>query len=162
MRSRADHGTGICRISFYWPVRGRSALMLRLRSERLQVFSLPAHRIVDAVPSAGVVEENPLFDSPGIHLAILAEMNGALRESVGLTAGVQAVHIGFVFVGANVGVKKRRIHKSKNRPHEEHQREHRRIADSAYLPSFTPAGKGGFGAPAKQSKKNKQANQQVT
>jgi len=109
--------------------------MLRLRSEKLQVFSLPAHRIVDAVPSAGVVEENPLFDSPGIHLAILAEMNGALRESVGLTAGVQAVHIGFVFVGANVGVKKRRIHKSKNRPHEEHQREHRRIADSAYLPS---------------------------
>src|SRR5712692_5428723 len=103
------------------PLLGRSqaplVLVIRLRSEELQVFRLPAHRIVDAIPAAGMVEEDPLFDWSRIHLAILAEMNGGLREAIGLAAGVQAVHVGFMFVAANVRVKERRVHKCKQRTH---------------------------------------------
>src|SRR5260370_39778679 len=67
---------------------GSFALMVRLRCENLQVLGFPAHRVADAVPSAGVVEENPLFDRPTTHLSILAQANGGLREAVRPAAGV--------------------------------------------------------------------------
>src|SRR5437879_1177094 len=62
----------------------------------LKVLPLPLHGVVNAVPAAGMVEEDDLLDRAGAHLAVLAEVDGGLREAVGLAAGVDAVHVGLV------------------------------------------------------------------
>src|SRR5437016_13172991 len=96
-------------------------LAVRSRSEKLQIFCLPAHRIVDAIPAARMVEEDPFFGCARVHLAILAKMNGGLREAVRLSAGVQAVHVGFVFVRADVRVEEWRVYEAKKRSQKEDQ-----------------------------------------
>src|SRR5438046_10379586 len=94
-----------------------------------------------------MVEEDPLFEWAGVHLAILAEMNGRLRKAVGLSASVQAVHIGFVFVGADMGVKEWRVYEGKERTQKEDQGKHRGIPNYAHLPEFSPASQGPFEGP---------------
>ena len=122
----------------------RFLLIACLRCEQFQVFRLPEHRVVDPIPAAGVVEEDPLFEWTGVHLAILAEMNGGLREPVRLPAGVQAVHVGFVFVRADVRVEEWRVYEGKERTQKEDQGKHRGIPNSAHLPAFSPASQGPF------------------
>ena len=99
-------------------------LAVRHSGQKLQVFCLPAHRVVDAIPAAKMVEEDPLLDCARVHLAVLAEMNGSLREAVRLSAGVQAVHVGLVFVRADVRVKEWRVYEVKKRTQKEDQRKH--------------------------------------
>src|SRR6266705_3926014 len=69
-----------------------------------QVLRLPPHGGQDAVPAAGVIEEDPLLDRAGTHLAVLAEVNGRLRETVRLPAGVDAIHVRFGFLRPGHGV----------------------------------------------------------
>ena len=76
--------------------------------EKLQIFCVPAHGGVDAVAPARVVEEDLLLYPPRIHLAILPQVDRGLRKAVGLAAGIQAVLVGFVFVGPRLGIQHRR------------------------------------------------------
>ena len=108
-----------------------------------------------------MVEEDPLFEWAGVHLAILAEMDGRLRKAVGLSAGVQAVHIGFVFVGADVGVKEWRVYEGKERSQKEDQGKHRGIPNSVHLPGFSPASQGPFKGPPQGSEDNHDDNREV-
>src|SRR5713101_8686160 len=80
--------------------RVRSTRVL-LPGEQFQILRLPAHRGINAIPSAGVVKENPLLHLPGIHFAVFAEMDCSLGKAVGLPARVQSVHVGFVFLSAD-------------------------------------------------------------
>src|SRR5438046_7101413 len=83
--------------------RGLGTMLL----EEAEIFCLPRHRVVDTVPPARMVEEDPFFEWAGAHLAIFAEVNRALREAVGLARGVESVHIGFVLGDASFGIRDR-------------------------------------------------------
>src|SRR5882762_2590243 len=78
---------------------------LLVTGEQLHILSLPAHRGVDAIASAGVIEKNPLLDWARIHLAVFAQMDRSLGKAIGLPARVQAIHVGFVFLSACKGVR---------------------------------------------------------
>src|ERR1700733_8134440 len=75
-----------------------------LPRKQLQVLGFPTHRGINAIAAARMIEEDPLFKRPGIHLPILAKMNSSLRESVRLAARVQSIHIGFILLCASPGV----------------------------------------------------------
>src|ERR1700733_8408312 len=93
---------------------------------------------MDAMAATGMIEENPFFHRAGAHLAVFAEVNCGLREAVGLAAGVDAVHVGFVFVGSRLGVLDGREDKAKNREDQQYQGKYSDIADAAYLPFLSP------------------------
>ena len=57
--------------------------------EQLEVFRLPAHRRIDAVPAARMIEEYPFFDGARIHLAVLAKMDGGLSKPIRLPAALR-------------------------------------------------------------------------
>src|SRR5690349_10802090 len=109
---------------------------------------------MDAVPATGMIEEDPFFDLAGIHLAVLAEMDGSLREAVGLPASVQAVHVGLVFVRADVRVKEWRVDEATKRTHKENKGKHSRIADPAQFPALSPSSESAFERPSKQGEEN--------
>src|SRR5437016_6278333 len=72
-----------------------------LRVESRQVLCLPLHRCMDPISSTRMIEEKPLLDRTGTHLAILPQMNGRLCEAIRLPARVEAVHVGFEFLRAD-------------------------------------------------------------
>src|SRR5439155_5013517 len=74
----------------------------------LGVFGFPAHGGGDAGASAGMVEEDELFDGAGIEFAIFAEHQVGVGLAVRLLGCVKAVHISFELHGAGDGVVDRR------------------------------------------------------
>jgi len=115
--------------------------MLRLRSEKLQVFSLPTHRIVDAVPSAGWSKKIHSSTAPDSSCDTRRDewRLARIRRADGC---VQAVHIGFVFVGANVVLKNGVYTNPRIVP-----REHQRSTAVSPIPRIFivhPSGKGAF------------------
>src|ERR1017187_9875206 len=132
--------------------RGTAAARLsaRLGREQLQILLLPAHGVIDSVVAAGMVEEDVLLHRAGMHLAILAQMNRSLRETVGLAAGIQSEHVGFVLGSARVSVEQRRGDESYDRDQQNDQRQHRRVADAADLPPLSPALQAPAQRPAQQ------------
>src|SRR5260370_621016 len=114
---------------------GRNRILAAMR----QVLGLPAHGGEDAVAATGMVEGDPLLDRPRAHLAGLAEVNGGLREAIGLTAGVQTVHVGLALLRAGHGVVNRGQYEEEDRAQEEDQRQHGGVANVANLPSLSPA-----------------------
>ena len=68
---------------------------------------------MDAVPAAGVVEEQEFLDRAGMHLAVFGQLHGRLGKTVGLACGIQAERVGLGFHAAGDGVGHRR--------HEEHE-----------------------------------------
>src|SRR6266403_1214224 len=116
---------------------------------------------MDAIPAAGMVEENPFFDWPGIHLAIFAEMDSTLREAVGLPAGIQAIHVGFVFVRPDMRVEEWCVREATKRTHKKNERKHGCIADSAYFPAFSPPAEGPVKRPTKHGEENCDDNGEV-
>src|ERR1017187_4787403 len=89
--------------------RGTAAarVFARLGREQLQILLLPSHRVIDSVVTAGMVEEDVLFHRARMHLAILAQMDGTLRETIGLAAGIQAEHVRFMLRDPTVSVEQR-------------------------------------------------------
>src|SRR6266576_3101186 len=108
-----------------------------------------------------MVEEVPLFEWARVHLAIFAEMNGRLRKAVGLSARVQAVQIGFVFIGADMGFKVWRVYEGKERTQKEDQGKHRGIPNYAHLPEFSPASQGPFEGPPQRSEDDHDDSREV-
>src|SRR5580692_9743226 len=133
----------------------RHLLLHDVGSKQRQVLRLPTHGSLNAISPAGVVEENPFLHRAGAHLAILAQMNRSSRETVGLTAGVQSVHVSLILVSPDMRVDKRRVHESKHRTEQQNQRQHRCVPNAANLPTLAPAGQSAFEGPAQQSKENK-------
>src|ERR1700690_2124847 len=115
------------------------AFRARPGSEQLQILLLPGHRVMDSVVTAGMVEEDVLLHRTGMHLAILAQMNRGLRETIGLAAGIQSEHVGFVLGSASVSIEQRRGDESYDRDQQNDQRQHRRVPDAADLPPLSPA-----------------------
>src|SRR5438105_11845739 len=111
------------------------ARSVRLRVEQTQIFFLPPHRGQDPVTAARMVEEDDLLNRAGTHLAIFTEVDRGLRETVGLTAGVETVHVRFTLLRARVSVQYRCQHKEEERAEQDHERQDRRIADCADLPA---------------------------
>src|ERR1051326_7894968 len=108
-------------------------------SELPSVLRFPIHRGANAISSARVIEEDPLFDRAGTHLPILREMNRRLREAVGLAAGVDAVHVRFALGGAGHRVEHRREDEEEDRAHEHDKRKNGGVAESADAPARAPA-----------------------
>jgi len=138
--------------------RGRVGHPRGLVLEKLEVLGFPLHGVVDAAASGRMIEEDPLFDRAGGHFAIFAEMNRGLGESVGLAAGVDTVHVGFVLVGANVCVENRRKDKEKCSDDQQSKRQNGRIANAGDLPSFAIACQGPAESPTKNRKENHDDN----
>src|ERR1039458_7027993 len=86
----------------------------------------------------------------GMHLAILAQMDRGLRETIGKAAGIQSIHVGFVLRSANVSVKQRRGDESYDGDQQNDQRQHGRVADAADLPPLSPAMQAPSQRPAQQ------------
>src|SRR5713101_7820831 len=111
---------------------------LRLLCHQLQVLRLPLHGIVNPVAAAGMIEEYPLLHWARTHLAIFAQMNRTLGETIRLPAGIEPVHVGLVLLRPNKSIDHRRQHKDEDQPHEYDQWKHRSIADAANLPPLSP------------------------
>src|SRR5205085_2011833 len=105
---------------------------------RRQVLALPSHRREDAISSARVIEEDPLLDATGTHLAVFAEVNGRLRGAVGLARGVQAIHVGFALLRADDRVGHGRENKEEERTDESDERKDGRVADAVHSPFRSP------------------------
>ena len=58
--------------------------------EQLEILGLPPHGVVDAPATTRVIVENPFFNRAGAHLAVFAEMDGALCSAVGLATGISS------------------------------------------------------------------------
>src|SRR6185436_1497095 len=110
-----------------------------LSVEQRQILRFPLHGCMNPIPAAGVIEEDPLLDRAGAHLAVLAEVDGRLREAVGLARGVQAVHVGLRFLHAHRRVQDRRQYEEEDRREQHDQRQHGGVADAADLPAVAPA-----------------------
>src|ERR1700691_5940737 len=128
------------------------SLRISRRCKEFQIFRLPLHGVVDAVATAGMIEENPFFDGAGAHLAIFAQVDGSLREAVRLAAGIDAVHVGFMLFGSRLRVLDRREDETENREDQQYEREHCNIADASNLPFFSPAFQRPVERPAQQGK----------
>ncbi|HEY6386465.1 MAG TPA: hypothetical protein VIX91_12365 [Candidatus Acidoferrum sp.] len=81
-------------------------------------------------------------------------MDRSSCESIWLPAGVQPVHVRFIFVRADVRVDKKRVHESKHRTEKQNQRQYCRVPNAADLPAFATS-KRAFKGPAQQSEENK-------
>src|SRR5689334_9968225 len=79
-----------------------------LKVSPLPILRFPLHRHQDAVPAAGMIEEDPLLQGTRRHLPVLAQEQGRLREAVGLARRVDAEEIRLRLVGADDGVGDRR------------------------------------------------------
>src|SRR6266478_7389177 len=134
--------------------------MIGFRNEELQVFSLPEHRCTDAIAAARMVEEDPFFQRSRAHFAVFTEMNRGLREAIRLAAGVQAIHVRFEFIRASVGVEESSRHKAEKGAHQENQREHRRVADSANLPLCSPPAEGPIQRPSQKDEEDDDENRE--
>ena len=86
-----------------------------------------------------MIEKNPLFDGAGIHFAIFAEMDRRLGKAVGLPAGVQSVHVGFVFLRAGVRVHDGCDDGAKDREEQQCEGKNGGVTDSPNLPLLAPA-----------------------
>src|SRR5664279_2996114 len=112
---------------------------ISLTSEQFQILSLPAHRGVNAIASAGVIEKDPFLDGTRIHLAVFAKMDRPLGQAIGLPARVQTVHVGFVFLRAREGVHDRSEGETKDGDQQHHKRKNGRVAHASDLPLLAPA-----------------------
>ena len=116
---------------------------------------------MDAISPARMIEEDPLFDGARVHFSILSEVNRSLSETVRLAAGVQAVHISLVLVGANVRIQEGRIHKTHERTQEKNKWNHGRIADSSHPPALSPSSQASFQRPPQEGKENSDDHREV-
>ena len=114
----------------------------------VQVLGLPDHRAMDAIPPAGMVEEQEFLDRAGMHLAVFGQLHGRLGKTVGLACGIQAerVGLGFHAVGDGVGHRRHEEHEDGEQCREQWQPGH--VADTAQSPAFAPAAFGPPEAPA--------------
>jgi len=55
---------------------------------------------MDALPAAGMVEEQKFFDQAGMHLAVFGQLHGRLGRTVGLACSIQAERVGLGFYAA--------------------------------------------------------------
>src|ERR1700760_4182415 len=85
-----------------------------------------------------MIKENPLFHGARAHFSILTQMNSGLRKAVGLAAGIETVHISFIFAGARLGVLNGREHEEKRGGDEEDQRENGDVGDPIDVPLRAP------------------------
>src|ERR1700683_4864686 len=102
--------------------------------------------------AAWMIEENPFLDGAGAHFAVFAQVDGGLSEAVGLAAGVDAIHVGFMLVGSRLRVLDRREDESENREDQQYERKHCDIADASNLPFLSPAFQRPVKSPAQQGK----------
>src|SRR5215467_1743221 len=119
--------------------RNRHCRVWRIGHEQSEIFRFPAHGIGDTVATAWVIEKYPFFYRSRTHLSVLAEMDRSLGEAIGLAAGVQAVHVGFVFLSAGKCVVNRGPRKGQDRDQQHCQWQYRWISNITDLPPAAPA-----------------------
>src|SRR5215469_5382966 len=74
------------------------------------VFGLPAHCGVDARASAGMVEEDHLFERAGIKFAVVSQFEIDDGFTVGLAGGIDSKNVSFIFLGSSPGIGDRGQH----------------------------------------------------
>jgi hypothetical protein len=105
----------------------------------VRVFALPLHGGVDADVAAGMVVEEEFFDGTGFEFPVLAELEIDLGAAVGLARGVEAIHVGFVLLGAGHGVGDGRGEEAEYGEGKNDGWEHGRISEAGGSPTGAPA-----------------------
>ena len=91
----------------------------RARVTGWQIRRLPIHRHPDPGASAWVIEENEFFHRTGIELAISAQLERHLSESIGFARSVDAEGIGLPFRHSHRRVAQRGDEKKEGRKNQD-------------------------------------------
>ncbi len=87
----------------------------------LRIFEFPLHGHIDAVITAGVIEENDLLPISRLHFSIFRQAKYGLGKPIGLARGIESEDVGFDLVDPNNAVGYRRDEKQVNREQGEHE-----------------------------------------
>ena len=92
---------------------------------------------MDALPAAGMVEEQEFLDRAGMHLAVFGQLHCRLGKTVRLACGIQAERVGLGFHVAGDGVGHRRHGEHEDGEHCREQRQPGHVADTVNVARFT-------------------------